>query len=107
MPQRHRHALGNILPRIERDLGVGGEHRGFHRHGVGVGGDVVRQYQDGGWAGADEVPCDREDEVRVGAVHAGEEGVRLVHGQVRAAGDERGCPAGDVVLVKQVPHLRP
>src|SRR4051812_2103802 len=60
-----RNPLLRLLPREHADLRIRREHRGFHRDGVRMRRDVVRENQDGCLARAHEVARDGEDEVGV------------------------------------------
>ena len=91
--------LLRILPGIDGHLGVRGEAGDFHGHLVRVRWHVIGRDQQRCPDGAYEIARHGEDEVGAVRVHAGEEVMDHVHGDVWALRAQRRPPALDVVLV--------
>ena len=100
MPHRQRDMRVRLSPRIQAYLGVRCQQCGFHGGGEGVGGDVVWEDEDGGLAIGHEISVYGEDVIGAVCVHVVEIGLDVCLIYVRAAFQELGRPAFDVVLVK-------
>src|SRR5512144_2148153 len=104
---RQGNPLFGFLPRENAHFGLWRKHRGLHGDGVGMGGDIVRQDQDGRLALAYEIACHRVDEVVVAAIHLGQKFFDHLDRDLGPALDQLRSPATHAAVIHDVGHLRP
>jgi hypothetical protein len=105
MTHRQRDLIRGVLPRVKAHLRVRREMHGFHGDGIWMRRHVVRQHQDRRLAAAHEIARHGVNEVGVGTVHVGQEGVDHRHRDVGPASAQFRTPAFHVVVVGKVGHL--
>jgi hypothetical protein len=62
LAHRQGNPLLGLLPREHAHFGLRRQHRGLHRHGIGMGRDIIGEDQDGRLAIAHEIARHGEDE---------------------------------------------
>src|ERR1700757_2337412 len=101
LPDREWNPFLWFLPREYADLGIGGEHGGFHRDRVRMRWDVIRQNEHGGLTLTHEVARHGEDEVRVRLVHARGKLLDHRHRDFWPTFHERRAPSHHVVVIEE------
>src|SRR6202012_24118 len=81
-----------LFPREDAHFGFRREHRALHGGGEWMSGYVIREDQNRVLAVPHEIPCDCEDEVRIGFEHSGNKLIRHRARDLGTLGGQRRAP---------------